>query len=119
MIHPRRDRERQAITPPCYPITAGQIPVVIEKHPPLGHIVHMKQKLAILSLVAALGLAPAAASAACYVEYKAKRDTPYALIYDVAQVGGPCTRKDAKARLARQLKAQGLILLKVISVTER
>jgi hypothetical protein len=79
----------------------------------------MIQKLAVLSLVAALGLVPAAASAACYVEYKAKRDTPYALIYDVAEVGGPCTRKDAKARLVRQLEAQGLILLKVISVTER
>ncbi|MDV4144808.1 MULTISPECIES: hypothetical protein [Shimia] len=79
----------------------------------------MTQKLAILSLIAALGLAPAAASAACYVEYKAKRDTPYALIYDVATVGGPCTRQDAKARLARQLKSQGLVLLKVISVTKR
>lgn len=79
----------------------------------------MTQKLAILGLVAALGLAPAAASAACYVEYKAKRDTPYALIYDVTTVSGPCTRKDANAALTRKLKSQGLTLLKVLSVTER
>ena len=79
----------------------------------------MIQKLAILAIAAALWGLPAAASAACYVEYKAKRDTPYALIYDVATVSGPCTRKDAKTRLARQLKAQGIILLKVLSVTER
>ena len=79
----------------------------------------MTQKLAILGFIAALGLAPAAASAACYVEYKAKRDMPYALIYDVATVAGPCTRKNAKAKLTQQLKAQGVILLKVISVTER
>jgi hypothetical protein len=79
----------------------------------------MKKALTYLALVAALAAAPAAASAACSVEYKAKRDTPFTLVYDVTTVSGPCTRKDVKAKLARKLEAQGLVLLKVLSITER
>ncbi|MCW8842035.1 MAG: hypothetical protein OQK00_01335 [Rhodobacteraceae bacterium] len=79
----------------------------------------MKKILTYAALAAVLAVSPAAASAACYVEYKAKRDTPFTLVYDVATVSGPCTRKDAKPKLARQLKAQGLVLLKVLSVSER
>lgn len=79
----------------------------------------MKQIRLISLAVALSALVPAAASAACYVEYKAKRDTPFTLVYDVAQVNGPCTKKAAKAKLQAQLASQGLTLLKVLSVTER
>ena len=78
----------------------------------------MKKALAYLALVVALAAAPAAASAACTVEYKAKRDTPFTLVYDVTTVSGPCTRQDVKAKLARKLEAQGLVLLKVLSVKD-
>ncbi|WP_428514401.1 hypothetical protein [Roseovarius sp.] len=79
----------------------------------------MKRKT--LPLVVMLGLATAttgAAQAACYAEYKAKRDTPFELIYEVAQVSGPCTVANATAQLGARLAGQGLTLLKVLSVRE-
>lgn len=79
----------------------------------------MKQIL--FPLVMALGLVTAttsAAQAACYAEYKAKRDNPFELIYEVAQVSGPCTVANATAQLGARLAGQGLTLLKVLSVRE-
>jgi hypothetical protein len=64
-----------------------------------------------------LGLVATGASAACLAEYKAKRDDPLELIYDTAQVGGPCTIEAASAELSARLGAQGITLLKVLSVT--
>lgn len=73
----------------------------------------------ILSLVAAGLMAGAAqAQATCMAEYKAKRDNPLELFYDVAQVKAPCTRRNAEAQLRAILSSQGLTLLKVLSVTE-
>ena len=71
-------------------------------------------------MVLALGLAMAAtgASAACVVEYKAKRDNPLELFYEVAEVGGDCSVGDATARLQAKLAEEGLTLLKVLSVTQ-
>ncbi|MFN3208810.1 MAG: hypothetical protein ACE369_07375 [Roseovarius sp.] len=60
----------------------------------------------------------ATAQAACLAEYKAKRETPFELIYDVAQVSGPCTIANATAQLGARLSDQGLTLLKVLSVRE-
>lgn len=67
----------------------------------------------------AIGLSLAgtlAAQAACLVEYKAKRDNPLELFFDVAQVGGDCSEADATERLRRKLAREGLTLLKVLSV---
>ena len=74
-----------------------------------------------ISIVATLilTLSTQAANAACYAEYKAKRDNPLELFYDVAQVGGKCTIADATQRLKKQLAKQGLTLLKVLSVKEQ
>ncbi len=74
-----------------------------------------------LPLCLALGLLAATAGtaqAACYAEYKAKRDTPFELIYEVAQVSGPCTIANATDQLGARLADQGLTLLKVLSVRE-
>ena len=60
-----------------------------------------------------------AANAACYAEYKAKRDNPLELFYDVAQVGGKCTIAAATQSLKKKLAKQGLTLLKVLSVKEQ
>lgn len=79
----------------------------------------MKQKL--FSLVMALTIAAATtgvARAACYAEFKAKRDTPFELIYEVAQINGPCTVANATAQLRARLAGQGLTLLKVLSVRD-
>lgn len=73
----------------------------------------MKQITLSLALAA---LIAGPASAACLAEYKAKRDTPFQLFYDVARIDGPCTPANAQAQLTPQLAAQGLTLLKVLSV---
>ena len=59
------------------------------------------------------------AQAACIVEYKAKRDNPLELFYDVAQVGGDCSMADATARLQKKLAKDGQTLLKVLSVRKK
>jgi len=73
-----------------------------------------------LAVTGALLLAaPTLAQAACKAEYKAKRDNPLELHYDVAQISGPCTIANARAQLADQLSSRGLTLLKVLSVSEQ
>lgn len=59
------------------------------------------------------------ASAACSVEYKAKRDNPLELFYDVAQVNGDCNIAAVTQKLEKQLKKKGLKLLKVLSVKKQ
>ena len=77
-------------------------------------------KQIVLSLLAAASLlaGTAMAQAACTAEYKAKRDNPLELFYDTAQISGPCTVANATAQLHELLGAQGLTLLKVLSVAE-
>lgn len=74
---------------------------------------------ALSAAVLILGLAPSMAQAACVAEYKAKRDTPFELYYDVAPISGPCTKSNARAQLKAQLAQNGLILLKVVSVRDQ
>ncbi len=73
----------------------------------------------IVTLALALTLAATGAQAACIVEYKAKRDNPLELFYDVAQVGGDCSMADATARLQKKLAKDGQTLLKVLSVRKK
>jgi hypothetical protein len=80
----------------------------------------MTHKLFTLALLGAFAIAaPSVAQATCTAEYKAKRDNPLELHYDVAQISGPCTIQNARAQLADQLSRRGLILLKVLSVSEQ
>jgi hypothetical protein len=65
-----------------------------------------------LALTAATG----AANAACYADYKAKRDNPLKLHYGVMQISGDCTKSAARAEAAQRLEARGWILLNVLSV---
>ena len=78
----------------------------------------MKWMLHIAALATALGFFAAGAHAACLVEYKAKRDSPLELFYDVASVSGPCTMAAARQELKTRLERQGLTLLKILSVKE-
>lgn len=79
----------------------------------------MTQKLAPLGLAALIVLAPVAASADCLVEYKAKRDTPFTLVYDTVKLGGDCSQSAVQSQLSKKLAKQGLTLLKVVSITKR
>ncbi len=70
------------------------------------------------SLMLAAGVAlgsAAAAEAACYADYKAKRDNPLELHYGVMQVSS-CDRTAAAAEIAPRLERDGWTLLKVLSV---
>jgi hypothetical protein len=70
-----------------------------------------------LALVLALSLTVQAAHAACLVEYKAKRDKPFELFYNVTTVNAPCSA--AEGALRAQLARQGLTLLKIMSKKEK
>lgn len=79
----------------------------------------MKRVLITPVAVMAFLLGAQAANAACSVEYKAKRDNPLELFYDVAQVGGDCNIAAVTAKLEKKLKKKGLTLLKVLSVKKQ
>lgn len=64
----------------------------------------------------ALVLMASLAQAACYADYKAKRDGPLRLHYGVAQIDGPCTRSAAEAELRPRLADAGWQLLNVLDV---
>jgi len=67
--------------------------------------------LVILALFAA-----APASAACFADYKAKRDNPLRLHYGVAEIRGECSEADAAVELAPRLEAADWQLLNVVGV---
>ena len=71
----------------------------------------------LLSVTLALTLAAQGAWAACVVEYKAKRDTPFELFYDVTTVDASC--QAAERALRARLASRGLTLLKVMSKREK
>lgn len=78
----------------------------------------MKKFMIHIAVILVLGTTATVASAECSAEYKAKRDNPLELYYDVALVDGDCTIASATEQLEQQLEAQGLTLLKVLSVKE-
>ena len=71
----------------------------------------------ILAPTLAVTLFAQAAVAACQVEYKAKRDTPFELFYNVTTVNAPCSQ--AASALRAQLAQRGLTLLKIMSKKEK
>ena len=82
-------------------------------------LVDMKRMLKIFTLAVSFVFAASGAQAACSVEYKAKRDNPLKLFHNVATVPGPCDRATVQSQLSAALSAQGLILLKILSVREQ
>ena len=70
----------------------------------------------ILSLTAFLMITATAAQAACYADYKAKRDDPLRLHYGVAEIRGACSTAQAEAELDRRLARDDWKLLSVEGV---
>lgn len=71
--------------------------------------------LAALALLAALP-----AQAACYADYKAKKDNPLRLHYGVAQVpDNACNRQAAARVIAGRIARDGWQLLNVVSVFDQ
>ncbi|MDX8355076.1 hypothetical protein [Cognatiyoonia sp. IB215182] len=56
------------------------------------------------------------AHAACYADYKAKRDNPLRLHYGVVEVRGDCSARNAADQLRSALARDGWQLLNVVSV---
>ncbi|SLN67753.1 hypothetical protein ROJ8625_03483 [Roseivivax jejudonensis] len=69
-----------------------------------------------LVLLALLAPVTATAQAACYADYKAKREDPLRLHYGVAEIAGPCRRGAAARELEPRLARAGWTLLNVVSV---
>lgn len=70
-----------------------------------------------LSIITGLMLLGATtAQAACYADYKAKRDNPLRLHYGVAEISGACNRGNAREQLEPRLDTAGWTLLTVESV---
>lgn len=65
-------------------------------------------------LISWLGVS--AAQAACYADYKAKRDDPLRLHYGVAEIDGDCNKAAAKAELQDRLSVDDWQLLNVLGV---
>lgn len=67
-------------------------------------------------IILTLGLVVLAvpAQAACYADYKAKKDDPLRLAYGVTQVSGDCTKKSAANALRPKLAADGWTLLNIV-----
>lgn len=57
-----------------------------------------------------------AAQAACYADYKAKRDDPLRLHYGVALIEADCTIEDALAELEPRLAEDDWQLLTIVGV---
>ena len=68
----------------------------------------------ILSL--ALMVMSASAQAACYADYKAKRDDPLRLHYGVAEIMGACSPEGARVELEPRLAADDWQLLSIEGV---
>ncbi|MBS1302312.1 hypothetical protein [Loktanella sp. SALINAS62] len=67
-----------------------------------------------ISLLLVLFVTANAAQAACFADYKAKRDGPLRLHYGVAEIEGPCTTESAAAQLRPKLQSDGWELLTVV-----
>ena len=66
-----------------------------------------------------LMLLPQAGLAACYVEYKAKQDSPLQLHYGIVQLDGACPDSGtAAATVAARLRAGGWVLLNVVGLSQ-
>jgi hypothetical protein len=83
----------------------------------MAHLAAMTRIFRPLIVVLALLLTAQVAHAACQVEYKAKRDKPFELFYNVTTVNAPCSA--AEGALRAQLARQGLTLLKIMSKKEK
>lgn len=67
----------------------------------------------------AFALLPMASQAACYAEYKAKRDNPLKLHYGIAELlDGQCDKATATAVLEPRLAANDWVLLSIVGFVD-
>ena len=91
--------------------------MLLNNPPCLAILTGMKRTIVLsLGLIAALGTA-APAAAACYADYKAKKDSPLRLHYGVVELpDSACGNRKAAAQvIGKRIKADGWKLLNVMS----
>jgi hypothetical protein len=72
-----------------------------------------------LATALALAFVPMASHAACYAEYKAKRDNPLKLHYGIAKLSdAQCTKSAAQAALTPRLAADGWVFLSIVGFVD-
>ncbi|PRY20649.1 hypothetical protein CLV78_11222 [Aliiruegeria haliotis] len=77
----------------------------------------MRLLIPLPTLAVTLSLLAAPATAACYSDYKAKRDDPLRLHYGVIALNGnACTKAAAKKQIPKRIAADGWTLLNVLGV---
>lgn len=76
----------------------------------IGHMKHISFSFLLLMF------SVTAAQAACFADYKAKRDNPLRLHYGVAEVSGDCTVSAAEQQLSQRLAGDGWQLLNVLGI---
>lgn len=80
----------------------------------------MKHIAALLLATGLMAALPAAAQAECYVEYKAKQDSPLRLHYGILSLPGACPGKSAAKQTATaRLASGGWVLLNVVGLSEQ
>ena len=76
-------------------------------------LVHMMKWLSIVLMI----LIAAPATAGCYADYKAKKDSPLRLHYGVMELSGnACNSNAARGQISTRLNRNGWSLLEIISV---
>lgn len=104
-----------SITAHGYWITPHPLRAVIDNRCQLADVRSMMKNLITLTLVATLTASPAAA--ACYADYKAKRENPLRLHYGVIEINDSACGDLGKASelIAPRIKNDGWTLLNVLS----
>lgn len=77
-------------------------------------MIHLMRPLILAFALAVTGTS--AAHAACYADYKAKKDNPLQLHYGVMELNGTCSKSAARKEVSRRLSSNGWSLLTVLSV---
>lgn len=81
-------------------------------------MIRMKPIIRLIAISLVLGTLSTGAEAACYVDYKAKRDAPLTLHYGVMKVD-KCKGGAAQAEVAKRLRKKGWTLLKILSTFDQ
>lgn len=83
----------------------------------LGRVFSMKHRLLILAVALAVACSASAVSAACVVEYKAKRTSPTEYRHATMSVPDElCSLADARPYVEEKLSASGWTLLSIVKV---
>lgn len=111
----------RSITSKGYPISSRPSRLDIVFHAGKLQLTRMKYHTLIIALVLGCGFALAEpAHADCYVEYKAKKDSPLRLHYGIMRLkNGSCPSKSAGASAAKERLARGgWTFLNVVGMSE-